>query len=187
MAVVNDAGETLEERFPISLDRGQPYFLAGDVRSIQDANTLFAPTETLRGIGGWNEAYEAFENDDLLLRLTRASSIEGVGQVAYRLHRHTAPHLSGDSWRMIRGAERTMREYHDLFQLHPMKRAAYLARLGALYLDVHDWRRAVSALWRSFWLDPAAPHALPRLLVGIAGPRAYELVRLAQRRLRSAA
>jgi glycosyltransferase involved in cell wall biosynthesis len=185
MAVVNAAGETLDVRFPISLDRGGQYFSAGDVRSIQDANTLFAPTETLRGIGGWNETYEAFENDDLLLRLTRASSIEGVRQVTYRMHRHTTPHLSGDSRRMIRGAERTMREYQDLFDAHPKKRAVYLARLGALYLDAREWRRAVSALWTSFRLDPAAPRALPRLLVGIAGPGAYQLVRLARRSLRS--
>lgn len=181
IAVVSDAGALLEERFPISLDRGGSYFAAGDPRYLQDANTLFAPTDVLRAIGGWNESFRGWEIDDLFLRLSQASSIEGVARVTYRMHHHDGPRLSRDAWSMIGGLERTLREHRDAFAACPERHATYLARLGALYLDAGDWRRAISALGVSLRLDPLAPRAWPRFLLGLGGPRAYRLYRSARR------
>jgi glycosyltransferase involved in cell wall biosynthesis len=185
ITVVNDAGHQIEERVPILLNRGDAYLAAGDIRVLQDANTLFAPVETLRAIGGWNEALRGWEIDDLFIRFTRVSSIEGVPQITYRMNHHGGPRLTTDSWAMIRGAERTLDEYHDLFQGYPKRRALYLRRLGALYLAAGRWRRGIAALWHAFLLDPAEPTALPRLLVGLGGPVIYRLVRAARRRLGS--
>jgi glycosyltransferase involved in cell wall biosynthesis len=185
MTIVNDAGQSLEERYPISLDRGEPYFSAGNIRSLQNANTLFAPAETLRGIGGWNATFRGWESEDLFLRLSRVSSIEGIRQITYRVHEHDGPRLSAESWSMVRGAEETLRTYSDLFDAYPKRRALYLSRSGAFYLDVGEWRRGVSALFRSLLLDPTAPRAVPRLLVGLGGPGVYRLVQAARRRLSS--
>jgi hypothetical protein len=101
------------------------------------------------------------------------------------MHHHDAPRLSRDAWAMIRGAERTLRRYRDAFDAAPARRAMYLGRLGALYLEVGDWARAVSLLAASLWLDPTAPRAVPRLLVGLSGPYGYRLVRALRRRLTS--
>jgi len=183
IAVMNDAGHQIEQRLPISLNRGEAYLAAGDVRELQDANTLFAPVVTLRAIGGWNEALRGWEIDDLFLRLSRVSSIEGVPVVTYRMNHHDGPRLTTDSWSMIRGVERTLDEYRDLFGPYPKRRAVYLRRLGALYLGAGRWRQGVATLWRAFLLDPAEPRAVPRLLVGLGGPVVYRLVRAARRRL----
>jgi glycosyltransferase involved in cell wall biosynthesis len=185
ITVVNGAGHEIEQRLPISLDRGEAYLAAGDVRELQDANTLFAPVETLRAIGGWNEALKGWEIDDLFLRLTRVSSIEGVPFVTYRMNHHRSRRLTTDSWSMIHGAERTLDEYRDLFEAYPKRRAVYLRRLGALYLEAGRWQQGVKALWRALLLDPTEPRAVPRLLVGLGGPVVYRFVRGARRRLGS--
>jgi glycosyltransferase involved in cell wall biosynthesis len=185
IAVVDESGVLLQERTPISLDRGEPYFSAGNIRSLQNANTLFAPTETLRAIGGWNETFRGWESEDLFLRLSRVSSIEGIGQITYRVHEHDGPRLSAEAWSMVGGAEDTLRKYRDLFDAYPKRRALYLSRTGAFYLDAGEWHRGVAALFRSLWLDPTAPRAVPRLLVGLGGPVTYRLVRAARRRLGS--
>jgi hypothetical protein len=122
ITVVNEAGDRIEERLPISLNRGDLYLAAGDFRALQDANTLFAPVETLRMIGGWNEALRGWEIEDLFLRLTRVISIEGVPIVTYRLNHHGGPRLTTDSLSMIHGAERTLDEYRDLFEAFPKRR-----------------------------------------------------------------
>jgi glycosyltransferase involved in cell wall biosynthesis len=185
ITVVNEAGDRIEERLPISLNRGDLYLAAGDFRALQDANTLFAPVETLRMIGGWNEALRGWEIEDLFLRLTCVSSIEGVPIVTYRLNHHGGPRLTTDSLSMIHGAERTLDEYRDLFEAFPKRRALYFRRVGALYLRAGQWQRGVAALWRALLLDPAEPFALPRLLVGFGGPVTYRVVRAARRRLGS--
>lgn len=185
IAVTNDRGTTIGFRPPISLDRGQPYFETGDVRSLHDANTLFAQTDVLRAIGGWAEGFRGWETDDLLLRLSRVSSIEAVDRVTYRMYDHNGPRLSRDAWVMIRGGERTLREHRSAFTGTPKRRALYLARLGTLYLEVGAWRRGVRALSESLSLDPWAPGALTRWISSLAGPPAYRMLRYAMRRARS--
>jgi hypothetical protein len=183
--LANDRGKTLYVRQPISVDRGYPYLQAGDVRSLHEANTLFAPTEALRAIGGWGEDFKGWETDDFLLRLSRVSSIEGVSRVTYRMHDHGGRRLTRDAWVMIQGAERTLRDHRAAFAQSPKRRAMYLARIGSLYFEVGDWRRGMAALSESLWFDPLGPGAVPRWLAGLAGPAAYRALRVAARRARS--
>jgi glycosyltransferase involved in cell wall biosynthesis len=183
--VTDHGGRVLYLQPPVSLDRGQSYFHAGNGRSLHPANTLFAPVDVLRAIGGWGEGFPGWESDDLLLRLSRSSSIEGISQVTYRMYQHEAPRLSRDAWAMIAGGERTLHEHRRAFAESPNHRATYLARLGTLYMEVGEWRRGVSTLTASLLLDPFAPRALTRWLVGLAGPRMYRLLRSAARGARS--
>jgi glycosyltransferase involved in cell wall biosynthesis len=183
--VTDHGGRLLYLQPPVSLDRGESYFHAGNQRSLQPANTLFAPVDVLRAIGGWGEGFLGWESDDLLLRLSRSSSIEGISQVTYRMYQHGAPRLSRDAWAMIAGGERTLHEHRRAFADSPKHRATYLARLGTLYMEVGEWRRGVSTLTASLLLDPLVPRALTRWLVSLAGPGAYRFLRWGARRARS--
>ena len=49
------------------------------------------PTDVLRAIGGWDESLEAFQHDDLGLRLNAVASIEGLSTPLYRMSTHRAP------------------------------------------------------------------------------------------------
>ena len=72
-----------------------PYPQAPDEGFVQDANTLFAPVEVLRSIGGWDETIKGWEMDDLLIRLVQVCSHPGRPQVTYRRYRHGGPRKSG--------------------------------------------------------------------------------------------
>jgi glycosyltransferase involved in cell wall biosynthesis len=182
--VTDERRGLLHLRPPTSLDRGESYFRAGNERSLYPVNTLFAPVDVLRSVGGWGEGFLSWESDDLLLRLSRSSSIEGIARVTYRMHQHEGPRLSRNAWAMIAGGERTLHEHREAFEQSPKHRATYLASLGSLYMEVGEWRRGVSALTASLLLDPLVPRGFFRLLVGLAGPRAYRGLRSAARRMR---
>ena len=169
---VDGAGTVGETRFPITLARGESFFRADAHRkSFQEVVTLVAPLELFKSIGGWDEAYRAWEDEDLLLRLSQASSIQGVTQTTYRVHSHTGEHLSYDTRAMIAGAERTLAKHPRAFATDPKRHARYLRALGLLYLRDGALRQALVALANALRLDPRLPRswqlyvqALPKTL-----------------------
>src|SRR5205807_1228285 len=68
-----------------ALRRGEHYFLEGRGGSGRVANTLVAPTDVLRAIGGFDEHLRAFQHDDLGLRLNAVASIQGIDEPLYHM------------------------------------------------------------------------------------------------------
>jgi len=158
--VVNSVGTVLETRVPISVKRGDSFFRSdAHTRTFQDANSLFAPVDVMRSIGGWDEAYRAWETDDLFLRLSQVSSIQGVARATYRLRVHEGGRLHQDGQAMIEGALRTLTKHRQAFAADPQRHARYLRALGLLYLRAGAWWPAMQALVRATRLDPRWPRS----------------------------
>src|SRR5215207_484685 len=81
--VVDAHGQVVETRQATTVARQPPpYHQAPDDGFAQDANTLFAPTEVLRALGGWDETIKGWEMDDLLIRLVRPGPRRGPAGAA---------------------------------------------------------------------------------------------------------
>ena len=149
----------------------------------QQTNSLFAPTEVLRAIGGWDGAIKGLEDDDLLLRLVRECSIEALPRVTYRLHGHDGPRLHRDAVAMIEGMRTTMARYPEVYDRYPQVRAKYLAMMSRLYLENGQrWRGLLMAL-TALRYDPRRPHALQQVVASLLGRDGYQLVRRVRRKI----
>jgi len=160
LEVVDAAGRLLETRLPITVKRGESFFRADTARSwFQDANALFIRVDVLRSIGGWDEAYRAWETDDLFIRLSQVSSIQGVARATYRLRVHHGARLHEDVQAMIDGALRTLDKHAAAFEQEPTRHARYLRALGLLYLRAGAWRTAFATLAKAMRMDPRRPRS----------------------------
>lgn len=169
--VVGDGGRLLERRLPVTLPMGRRYFLEHDQgRSFLTHNTLVAPLEVVRRIGGWDEALPAWEHDDLLLRLNAVCSIQGLDRVTYRMTASAGVRLSRDLLARAVGIERTLAKHRALIASNPDRHAYLLGALGLAYLRAGRWVPAVTATGRSLRLRPG-PRACRWWLLSLAGPR----------------
>ena len=106
LEVLDHGGRLIEVRQPTRIPRGTPPFRgAPDDGFSQDLNTLFAPVEILRSMGGWDDHIKGWEMDDLLIRLTEVMSLEGTPQVTYRRFRHQGPRKSNNADIALAGGE----------------------------------------------------------------------------------
>jgi glycosyltransferase involved in cell wall biosynthesis len=168
--VVDHEGRLLERRLPVTLPRGRRYSLEGDQhRSFLVHNTLVAPVDVLRGIGGWDETLPAWEHDDLFLRLNAVCSIQGLDTVTYRMTANATLRLSKDLLARAVGIERTLAKHGPVFATNPERHAYLLGALGLAYLRAGRWAPAVAATGRSLLLRPRA-RALGWWLASLAGP-----------------
>src|SRR5204862_6791376 len=95
VVLVSVDGEERDVALPAAaLRRGEHYFLEGRGGSGRVANSLVAPTEVLRAIGGFDEQLVAFQHDDLGLRLNAVASIQGIEEPLYRMTTHRSQRLS---------------------------------------------------------------------------------------------
>jgi len=176
--VVGADGRLLERRLPVTLPRGRRYCLEGDQnRSFLTHNTLVAPLEVIRGIGGWDETLPAWEHDDLMLRLNAVCSIQGVATATYRMTATATPRLSKDLLARAVGIERTLAKHEPLIAANPERHAYLLGALGLAYLRAGRWGPSVVATTRSLLVRPR-PRTCRWWLASLAGPR---LVVLADR------
>jgi glycosyltransferase involved in cell wall biosynthesis len=103
--VIDATGRVVQTRRPTTVARQPPpYAQAPDDGFAQHANTLFAPTQVLRSLGGWDERLRGWEMDDLLIRLVEHCSLQAAPQVTYRRHRHGGPRQSTHAAQMGDGA-----------------------------------------------------------------------------------
>ena len=149
----------------------------------QQTNSLFAPVEVLRAIGGWDGAIKGLEDDDLLLRLIRVCSIEALPQVTYRLHAHDGPRLHRDPVAMVEGMRTTMARYPEVYARYPQVRAKYLAMMSRLYLEDGQHGRALRLALVALRYDIRRPHALQQVLATLVGRDAYQLIRRVRRKI----
>ena len=113
-----------ETWMPVTVARqAPPYPQAPDEGFVQDANSLFAPVEVLRSIGGWDETTKGWEMDDLLIRLVQVCSIQGAPEVTYRRYRHGGPRKSGGAALAPDGGRRVLRKHRRFYQAHPQPTA----------------------------------------------------------------
>jgi glycosyltransferase involved in cell wall biosynthesis len=181
---VNGDGVVMRVCEPIAVARGGDLFGHRFQQTYtQQTNSLFAPVEVLRAIGGWDRAIKGLEDDDLLLRLLRVCSIEALPQTTYRLHAHDGPRLHRDPVAMIEGMRTTMARYPEVYARYPQVRAKYMAMMSRLYLeDGHHWRALGLAL-AALRFDLRRPHALQQVLASLLGRDAYRLVRKVRRKI----
>ena len=171
--VVDEDGRVLETRLPTSVAKGGHYPLEDGQRG-RLLNTLVAPLEVMRRIGGWDEGLPAWEHDDLLLRLNAVCSIQGVPTVAYRVSAHAGPRLSNDLPARARGIERTLTKHRTAFAAHPTRHAYLLGTLGLAHLRGGRWAPAVAATTRSLMIQPGL-RACGWWVASLAGPWATSL------------
>jgi glycosyltransferase involved in cell wall biosynthesis len=172
--VVDGRGQVVETRQPTTVARqAPPYAQAPDDGFVQDANTLFAPAEVLRAMGGWDETIKGWEMDDLLIRLVQRSSIQGAPQPTYRRFRHQGPRQSGNAAHMLEGARLVLSKHREFYRAHPHLYGHQLAILGINYLRAGRWWPAVRAMTASLRVDPGRPKAVVQWVGTLTGPRLY--------------
>jgi glycosyltransferase involved in cell wall biosynthesis len=178
MRLVDPKGNAMETRYPPTLSAGRRYFLEDGVTgSFQLHATLMAPTQVLRSIGGWNESLRAWEHDDLFLRLNALCSLQGVNTVTYTAHLHDDTHVSDGMIDRAEAMQATLVAHQPLFVQAPRKHARYLGVLAMTYLRAGKWKPSLRAAFESFRTDPLRDRALPQLLIALAGPRAWRVLR----------
>jgi glycosyltransferase involved in cell wall biosynthesis len=174
LEVVDRDGRVAEIRQPTTVARqAPPYPLAPDDGFAQDANSLFAPVEVLRAMGGWDETIKGWEMDDLLIRLVQRCSIQGVPEITYRRFRHGGVRQSGNAADMLDGGRLVLRKHREFYQAHHRLYGRQLAVLGASYLRNGRWWPAVEAMTASLRVNPRRPKAFLQWVGTLTGPRLY--------------
>jgi len=177
MALVDPEGLITRVRYPVTLPRGKHYFLEEhQPGSYQTHNSLIAPTNVFRAIGGWDELMRGSEHDDLFLRLNAACSIQGVAEATYRHWEHQGPRLHVHMRHRAEAMERTLRKHRGAFRQHPRKAAHYMATMGATYLRSGAWLAAIRWTSQALLTRPEARY-LRWFAASLAGPRVLALVR----------
>ena len=172
--VLDATGQLVQTRPATTVARQPPpYPQAPDDGFAQDANTLFAPTQVLRALGGWDERLRGWEMDDLLLRLVEHCSLQAAPQLTYRRHRHLGGRQSAQAAQMLDGAQRVLGKHRRIYQAHPRLYGRQLAIVGTSYLRHGRWWPALRAMTTSLWVDPGRPKAFAQWLGTLTGPRLY--------------
>jgi hypothetical protein len=169
--VVDGHGRVLETRRPTTVARqAPPYAEAPDDGFVQDANTLFAPVEVLRAMGGWDEAIKGWEMDDLLVRLVQRCSVQGTPEVTYRRYRHGGAHKSANAAAILDGARLVLGKHREFYEAHRRLFGRQLAILGTTHIRGGAGWPVVRAMTRSLWVDPGRPKALAQWAGTLTGP-----------------
>ncbi|MFM8305242.1 MAG: glycosyltransferase family 2 protein [Actinomycetota bacterium] len=155
---------------PTELPRGEDFFLEGKGAAGRAANSLVAPTEVLRAIGGWDEALEAFQHDDLGLRLNAVASIQGVTAPLYRMSTHRAPRVSARWSAIPADMERTLAKHPDAFARHRKAHARFLGALGYYHLNAGHWKAGIRWSVRGVRRNPRDRRNWFFLATCVAGP-----------------
>jgi glycosyltransferase involved in cell wall biosynthesis len=139
-------------------------------------NTLVAPTEVVRTIGGWDPALRTWEHTDFFLRLNAVCSIQGLDRVTYRRLGHRSDRLSQHLPDRADSIQRTLAKHAVAFARHPRRRAHYLRALGLARLRMGQWGPAVSASARALLVAPGSAKGAGQLLASLSGPLLFGLL-----------
>lgn len=186
LADIDASARTFAIRLPVTMIRGSHYFLEGTQQGdFKTENTLFAPVDVLREIGGWDETIRCWEHDDLFLRLNAVCSLQGVGAVSYLLQEDAAPRRRRHMLDRANGMARTLEKHQGLFDLYPPRYAHYLGTMGVTYLNAGKWGPAVAATTRSVVRDPRQSRLWLWWLASITGPCGLAVYRAGRRSLQA--
>lgn len=181
--VIGPSGEPRQTYLPVTLPKGRRYGLEKRIGGSWLAhNTLVVPTDLMREIGGWDERIRSRVSSELFLRLNAACSLQGVEVVTYRLHTHHGPRVRNDFLARAEGMKLMLTKHHEVFSLHPNRRAGYLRAIGAYYLKGGRWVPAISATTHGLLLNPRRLRAWLYWGASFAGPRLLLLLSRLRRR-----
>jgi glycosyltransferase involved in cell wall biosynthesis len=179
---VVENGRVKEVRLPVTSARGG-HFGLGDKppgRSFGTKETLLAPVEVLRAVGGWDESFRSRTMTELFLRLNPVCSLEAVDTVTLRVLSHGGPRLTGSTELRADSVRKLLRKHRRLFRRYPKAKARFLAELAVAETSLRRRHRGAFAAARSLFADPRRPHAL-REFVDCAlpsrGPAVWKAVR----------
>ena len=172
MEVLDPTGRIVEVRVPATVSRGTHLVLGDGTGELRPTNTLVAPAEVLRSIGGWDEAIGDWADDDLFLRLGTACSIQGIHRLTYRMRSTDSSGVLTDHLRRAESIGRTVNKHWPVVRAHPRARARFLAEMGRSYLKAGRWLPALAACTRSLVSDPRRPGAFRQWVGTLVGPRA---------------
>ena len=166
---------------PAALSRGEDFVLEGRGAAGRAANSIVAPTDVMRAIGGWDEQLEAFQHDDLGLRLNHAASIAGSDRPVYLMTTHRDARVSG-RWGAIPGdMERTLAKHPDAFARHRGAHARFMGITAYYHVKAGHWAAAVRWGLRAAVRDPGQRRTWFFLGAALAGPYAHRAYRVARR------
>jgi glycosyltransferase involved in cell wall biosynthesis len=117
-------------------------------------NTLLAPVDVVRRMGGHDPQFIAWERDDFFERLLAHCSLDVAPDAVYFSDDDPdRPRMTTDWCKMAIGIDRTMRKYCAVMGEHPAIHARYL-RSSATHWSAGNesftaWMRAVAALRRA--------------------------------------
>jgi len=167
-----DGGDGVVLVPPSGLARGEDFFLERRGAAGRAANSLVAPTAVLREIGGWDPDLEAFQHDDLGLRLNAVASIQGLVDPRYRMTTHVAARVS-ERWNVIPSdMERTLAKHPEAFARHREAHAQFLGALSFYHLKAGHWWAALRWSARAVVRNPADRRLWFFLASAVAGPHA---------------
>lgn len=183
--VVDESGNVVVQRVPVSLPRGSHYFLEGspDGQSFRTQPSLVAPLSVLREIGGWDEALRAWVHDDFFLRLNCLCSIQGQSGLLYRQTWHSGSHVHANLLARAEAMELTLKKHKHVFARYPRRHAHFMASAGMTYLRAGKWMRALRATSWSLLIYPRRPKLFLWWLASLGGPHLLRLYRFTRRHL----
>ena len=177
------AGRPLRRRRPNRLPRGSAYFLeSGEPGATYwTHNSLVAPTDVVRAIGGWNEDLLSFEQDDFFLRLNAICSLERREDVGYYITDHGDERRSGDLEAAAWAMERILELHRASFIRHRRKHARYTTAMGITHLRAGRWFPAVRGTARALRIDPTSARGWAMFLAALAGPATWRTASVLKR------
>ena len=122
-----------------------------------------------------NESYQACEDLDWWIRITKRASVTTVPVPLHLWRRHDSPRHRTDISERIAQSWRLLRDHRDYFQAYPAASAFRLFRLGYMLQRSGQYGEAVTAYWRVVTGNQVAPHlraAAARRLIEVT-PRAW--------------
>jgi glycosyltransferase involved in cell wall biosynthesis len=177
VVVIDGEGTQLATHHPSTFTRGEHYLFEGRGGAGRVANSIVAPTEVVRAIGGFDEQLAAFQHDDFGLRLNAAASILGVDDPLYRMSTHSQTRVSSGLDSITKDMERTLAKHADLFRRHPATHASYMATLGLYHLKAGRWGPAVRWATRAVVRDPGQPKVWRYGIATAGGPTGLDFAR----------
>jgi hypothetical protein len=174
---VDEQGRIIRRLQPATLARGGRYSLEeGSGDHLPAHNSLVAPTEVVRAIGGWDEALFTWEHIDFFLRLNAICSLQAVERVMYRRVVHRSDRLSGNLPDRVDSIRRTLTKHSTTFAQHPRRRAHYLRAMALAQLRMGQWGSPLATSVRALLLAPGSAKGAGQLLATLAGPKVCSLL-----------
>jgi glycosyltransferase involved in cell wall biosynthesis len=165
----DEQGRITRRLRPATVAKGGHYSLEGTQDDLPTHNSLVAPTEVVRAVGGWDEALRTWEHTDFFLRLNASCSIQGLDQVTYRRLAHRSGRLSEQLPARIDSLERTLAKHQATFARHPRRHAHYLRALALARLRTGRWGPAVTASAQALVVFPLSAEGADHLLASLTG------------------
>jgi glycosyltransferase involved in cell wall biosynthesis len=155
--VVNAKGEVIGKRFPPPYrSRGSHFFLEDlePGKSYNTKQTLVVERETIRQIGGWDEAFRSRVHSDLFLRLNLICSLVGIETITYQLQAHENTRVSRNRVLRQESFNCLVNKHKDLFEAHPKMFAHFLYEHARISFEIGQKQAALSCLYRAMKLAP---------------------------------